>query len=160
MNLEEFVAQEIVKGFSNFKPDKIKFIGKKLRIAGKDNISIYEFIRFFRELDKEMIISDENNSYLVDLEEFARFYKKRKKEPAFREYWGEDILFEREISRRFFVSSVPLDSEKNEVYRRIAKTMKGALKVIPYKRKGVELTPLAEIYILEKQHLEDKELVQ
>ena len=64
---------------------------------------------------------------------------------------GLDVM----ISRIFH-----LDSEKNEVYRRIAKTMKGVLKVIPYKRKGVELTPLAEIYILEKQHLEDKELVQ
>ena len=168
MDLGEWVARKIIEGFSQFKPKEIIFEGENLML-------IYRTVKSLVRLSPEpLIYGSVKDGYMINPEELVILEKNRKKrleeelallnkkinrksnskEISFIEYWGEDILIE---DKTLYVSYVALNSAKDRIYQRVATTTNGrGLKVIPYSRKGEELTALESIYILVKDHENDK----
>ncbi len=168
MDLGEWVARKITEGFSQFKPKEIIFEGENLMLIYRTAKSliqlspetlIYGSVKDgYRINPEELVILEKNRKKRLE-EELALLNKKirrksNSKEISFIDYWGEDILIE---DKTLYVSCVALNPTKDRIYQRIATTTNGkGLKVIPYSRKGEELTALESIYILVKDHESDK----
>ncbi|MBS3084174.1 hypothetical protein J4423_05190 [Candidatus Pacearchaeota archaeon] len=82
MNLGEIIAQEVIKGFLDFKPKEVHFFGE-------DKDLVCEVIKTLKKYDKDLICRVEdfrndfarrlgsiNKPYRVDVDELARYYFK------------------------------------------------------------------------------------
>lgn len=150
MDLGQLVAQEVVNGFSQFKPDALEFDGENVLL-------IYRTLRALSELS-EIRFCSRGGNYVIDVDGLSKCLKQKKRKNKeeggnFRSYYGEDIYIKDDS---LFVSNLPLNAHRDTIYRKIAITSKrNAIKVIPYRERGKKLVALEAIYVLFSQHKDD-----